>query len=275
MQYHFHSILNRFRRKRGIIESFLIATAMLYAIPTLAATPPGGITLHAAPRNIDIDFFYHGGKVKINGEVENDVDIVVKVSLLDKDQVLKKKGKVAGFLWMNVGDITFKHTPGLYYIFSTGILEQILSETERNMHNLGYSALARHIAVEPVEGESEKQVWLNEFIKLKESQRLFNNSENGIKTTNSGNNRKSFELEMEWPYQAMPDNYIITAYAIRNSRVIGKATSNIDVKQVGIVKSLTSMAKGNAALYGIISIGVALLAGFATGIIFQKGGKSK
>ena len=44
------------------------------------------------------------------------------------------------------------------------------------------------------------------------------------------------------------------------------------VEQVGIVKTLANMAKNNGALYGAISIVVALIAGFGVGIIFRKGG---
>jgi len=38
------------------------------------------------------------------------------------------------------------------------------------------------------------------------------------------------------------------------------------------VKALSGMAKNNGALYGIISILIALGAGFGVGMIFRKGG---
>jgi hypothetical protein len=39
-----------------------------------------------------------------------------------------------------------------------------------------------------------------------------------------------------------------------------------------VVKSLADMAKNNAALYGLISIAVALGAGFGVGMVFRKSG---
>ena len=41
-----------------------------------------------------------------------------------------------------------------------------------------------------------------------------------------------------------------------------------------MVKTLATMAKDSAAIYGFLSIGIALSAGFGVGMIFRKGGGS-
>ena len=46
------------------------------------------------------------------------------------------------------------------------------------------------------------------------------------------------------------------------------------VEQVGMVKTLAGMAKDSAAVYGFLSIGIALSAGFGVGLVFRKGGGS-
>jgi hypothetical protein len=46
----------------------------------------------------------------------------------------------------------------------------------------------------------------------------------------------------------------------------------VRVEQVGVVKALASMARDSAALYGIVSIAIALGAGFGVGLIAKKGG---
>ncbi len=54
--------------------------------------------------------------------------------------------------------------------------------------------------------------------------------------------------------------------------MIEKISKPVDVKQVGIVRSLSTMAKNNGALYGLLSVAMALGAGFGVGLIFKKGG---
>jgi hypothetical protein len=51
-----------------------------------------------------------------------------------------------------------------------------------------------------------------------------------------------------------------------------QAEAKVSVEQVGTVKMLSTMAKSKAALYGFLSIGIALGAGFGVGLVFRKGG---
>jgi len=76
----------------------------------------------------------------------------------------------------------------------------------------------------------------------------------------------------QWPYQAAPGAYTVTVYAVKNGKVVETAESQVTVQQVGMVKSLATMAKNRAAIYGFLSIGIALGAGFGVGMIFRKGG---
>ncbi len=78
----------------------------------------------------------------------------------------------------------------------------------------------------------------------------------------------------DWPYQAAPGDYLVTVYAVKNGKVIEQAESKVNVEQVGMVKALANMAKNSAALYGVLSIGIALVAGFGVGLVFRKGGGS-
>jgi hypothetical protein len=64
----------------------------------------------------------------------------------------------------------------------------------------------------------------------------------------------------------------VTAYAVKDKKVVETATADVSVDQVGLVKSFADMAKNKAAVYGIISILAALCAGFGVGLVFRKSG---
>jgi uncharacterized protein (TIGR02186 family) len=252
------------------------AARPLASIPLVLAAlwaPPGAaLTARANHDNIQIDFGYHGSSVSVRGESDAGVDLVVKITSPDGQQVLKKKGKVGGLLWMNVGSLTFRKAPNLYEVFSTRELDGLLAPEERAAHVAGYDALAGHVELEPAATPEEKAAWFREFVAFKESSRLYVQASGGIQTKPLPNGRQSYLLETRWPYQAPPGDYTVTVLAVRDGKVTDQATCNVHVEQVGVVKALASMARDSAALYAIVSIGIAVSAGFGVGMVLRKGG---
>ncbi len=258
------------RLKTKGVSSLLSGIALLFFLfsPSLSSA---SLTIKANHDHIKVDFFYHGDEVTVSGSSDPDVDIIVKITSPESHQVFKKKGKVAGLLWMNTGTLEFNNVPDLYFLHSTKRPEDILSPEEMDRYIIGYPSLLKHALIEPVSDEGEKERWFKEFVRFKESSRLYNVSHGDVSITGKGN-MQEYHIKLPWPYQASPGEYTVTVYAVKDKRVLETAEAKIRVEQVGIVKTLARMAKENAILYGIISIGVAIIAGFGVGMIFRKGG---
>lgn len=248
---------------------------LLSAVATLWAVDPGEasarLTATANHDHISIDFLYHGSSVSVRGVSDPGTDLVITIAAADGEEALKKKGKVAGFLWMNVGKLAFEKVPALYFVNSTKNPEEILTEEERVKYGIGYDALKKHAEINPVAGDGEKTKWFDEFVKLKKSANLYSVSSGKIQVTEKDGARNYYIL-CDWPYQAAPGDYKVTVYAVRDKKVVEQAEAKVKVEQVGVVKLLSSMAKEHGALYGVISILAALGAGFGVGLVFRKGG---
>ncbi|MBI5057409.1 MAG: TIGR02186 family protein [Nitrospirae bacterium] len=257
--------------RRRIIPMIIFALcALLFA---LRSNTSAELTAVANHDHIKIDFFYHGSTVSVKGTSDPGVDLVIKITSPDGHEVLKQKGKMAGILWMNTGTLNFENTPDLYSVHSTKKLEDLLSRDEMDKYVIGYPALEKHIELTPVSKGEEKDKWFNEFVRFKESSKLYAASSGKISTTMS-NGRQNYYIMTEWPYQAPPGNYLVTVYAVKDKMVVEKAEAKVLVEQVGVIKTLSSMAKNSGALYGFLSIVIALGAGFGVGLIFRKGGGS-
>jgi uncharacterized protein (TIGR02186 family) len=231
------------------------------------------VTVKTNDAPVKIDSFYHGSAIKVSGLTNPaDADIVIKVSSLEETQRLRKKVKAAGLFWMNGGELKFEHSPSVYFLYSTGKLDDILSQEEMDRYVIGYPALSRHVDITPVANQDEKTRFFNQFVNFKESSHLYAMSPDKISRTVK-NGKQQYSVELNWPYQAPPDNYLVTVYEIKNKKVIDKAESNIVVKQVGAVKTLNNMASKNGALYGILAVMVALTAGFIVALVFPKKAK--
>ncbi len=232
------------------------------------------LTAKANHDHITIDFFYHGSTVSVRGISEPGTDLIIKITSPEGHQVLKQKGKVAGALWMNVGQLKFEQTPNFYEVFSTKKVEDMLSREEMEKYVIGYPALAKHVEITPVANEEEKAKWFDEFVKYKEASKVYTTASGKIETTMNADGKQEYYILTDWPYQAQPGDYLVSVYAVKDNKVVEQAQSKVNVEQVGMVKTLATMAKNSPAIYGFLSIGVALGAGFGVSLVFRKGGGS-
>jgi uncharacterized protein (TIGR02186 family) len=232
------------------------------------------LTAKANHDHITIDFFYHGSTVGVKGLSDAGRDLVIKITSPEGEQVMKQKGKVAGVLWMNVGSLKFEKTPNMYELFSTKKIDDILTPEQQKRHTLGYAALADHVEVSPMKNAADKTQWFGEFVKFKEASNLYKTDFGNIELKDLPDGHQEYFIETKWPYQAAPGDYLVSVYAVKNGKVVEQAESHVKVEQIGMVKTLATMAKDSAAIYGFLSIGIALSAGFGVGLIFRKGGGS-
>lgn len=254
--------------RKGFFTVFMIGVLLSL---TTSRDASAELTATVNHDHISIDFFYHGSTISVRGVSDPGTDLIIKITSPEEHQQLLKKGKVAGLLWMNVGKLDFEKLPKLYSLHSTVKIEDILSRDEIERYGIGYPALEKRAEIAPVAGEDEKAAWFDQFVKLKESSKLYSISSGKIQLTEN-NGKQNYSMFLEWPYQARPDHYTITVYAVKGLKVVETAETHVSVEQVGIVRSLADMSKNNGALYGVISILAALAAGFGVGMVFTKGG---
>jgi len=253
---------------RAIKTVTVLVAAAMFALPAVAGAQ---LTARANHDHITMDIFYHGNEVSVRGICDPGVDLVVKIESEDADISLKKKDKVGGILWMNTGEEEFKNVPELYFMQSSGELDAIAAPEEQDRYVMGYKALENHAAIEPAETQAEKDRWFSEFVKFKEASRLYFTKTGGFEMS-SKDGVQSYFMKFDWPYQAKPGDYRVTVLALKDGKVVETANSAVKVEQVGMVKTLSGMAKNKGALYGGLSVIIALAAGFGVGIVFKKGG---
>jgi uncharacterized protein (TIGR02186 family) len=229
------------------------------------------VTSEVTPDRISVNSLYHGSTVVVTGEVDAGEDIIVKFSSPEKKAHLRKKGKTGGLLWMNVGELEFDPVSDVYLVYSTKNIDSILSPDQQDRYVLGYDAIKRLVEVSPVTDEAEKEKWVDEFLKFKEKNRTYGIFEGDIQT-DTKNNRKTFTVTVDLPYQAPPQEYMVTVYGVKNNSVQDRKETPLPVKTVGALNFISTMAFQNAPMYGIVSILIAIAAGFIVSVIFKGGG---
>lgn len=250
----------------------LISVGVIALLGLLSSPASALLTLKANHDHIKVNYNYHGSTVSVKGTSDPGMDLVIAISSPLGEQHLMKKAKVGGFLWMNVDKLSFENIPSVYLLKSTHRPKDILQKNQMKQHNIGYVAIEGNATLEASKGNVEDSApWFEQFFKYKEANRQYAESDKSIEVKEE-NGRQAYSTIFQWPYQAPPGKYDVSVFAVKDGSVVESAQSEVLVEQTGIVKMLSSMARNNGAMYGVISIILALAAGFGVGIVFGKDG---
>ena len=239
----------------------VLLIVFLLILPTAAL----GVSLRLQPQNVLISTFYDGTTVEVTGEVPRDSRALILVRGPGEDLHLKKKGKVGGLLWMNVGDVTFQHTPCVYMLYADSDLPASLDA------EVGFAALKRAIDIVPA-GE-DKNFLFGEFLKLKKSESLYAFHSKSVSYTPESDDMRSFKAIITIPPRMRSGDYMVQAFEVKDGHVQDKTSETLRIKLTGFPSQLDRLAFDHSLLYGIIAVLVALTAGLIIGILFKgKGG---
>ncbi len=256
-----------------LTKSIIVLTLTVLLLVCLTSGAWAAMTAKANHDDIQMNLTYHGSTVSVSGVTDPGVDLFVKVTSTAKaEEKMMRKDKEAGFLWMNVEQIELNPVPEVYLIRSTKPPEELLDASQLKAESLGYAGLEENIEISPQPSPEQRKSLLGDFIKYKESLGVYSQSVGGIEINPDPSGQQTYHTIFDWPYQAPPGDYVATAYAVKNGKIVDKADCKITVEETGAVKTLDDMAQNNAALYGTLAIGVSLTAGFGVGLVFKGGG---
>lgn len=251
------------------LKPIVVLPAALWAFAGLAApSPPASIQIE--PKEINIGMFYRGAAAHLSGTAPAGFKLSVACVGPEAKVELKKKGKVWGTLWMNVGDVVFDHVPSLYLVRSAfdGARPDARSVRPDVRLGLGYGGVEAQVV--PARDDENKRRLFAEFVRLKEHERLYSA---GPLAVEGGGPAAAVSADLALPANIPPGVYDVRLYGYQGDQGELLASDTLTVRRAGLVELVASMAQRHGLLYGILSVVVALAAGFLTGVLFSKASK--
>jgi len=226
------------------------------------------VSVAVSPPEIAISAFYNGTTIKATGTIPAGSDAVLCITGPGEVVHLKKKGKVAGLLWMNTGKITLENVPAVFMVYTTPTVAKMINLPTIN---LGYWSVKDKVKLKPV--SASKEFLFKEFIKLKEEEGVYSIDKESIKYSDGPDGLRHFEINVQVPPKMKPGKYMVEVSAISNDSVLGRAKTHLSLKLVGFPAWIASLAFGHELLYGSMAVLVAIAAGLVMGVLFKdKGG---
>ena len=227
-------------------------------------------------RNVAVTSSFNGTEIVIFGAVDNSqqpsaesgyYDVLIVVEGVPTRTVARRKNNVAG-LWLNTAAATFDLVPSYYAIASTRPIDEITTEEFRATHGIGF----QHLRFAPAFGEAQglSTEDLAEFrraiIRLKRKQGLYVQDPFSVAFIG----RSLFRATIELPANVTVGPFETRVYLFREEKLLSQYAVRLNLEREGVERHLHAFAFGYPALYGLMTVMIAVAAGLTASTVFRK-----
>ncbi len=240
-----------------------------------AAAPAPRETIEAdvSTREVPVGGNFSGTRVIVFGTIENSkqttadeglYDIAVVIAGPREELTARRKANVAG-LWINASSFNFKNVPGYYTVLSTRPIKDIAPKPVLWQLGIGFDNL--RIVPEMTAGAKEAGEFRDAILRVKTQQGLYREVPEGVAFIG----RSLFRGSVDLPANAPVGEFNAWVYLFRKGELAGSPyKTKLDLKRQGFERAVYYFAYVHPLWYGIVSVAIALLAGFLATMLFRR-----
>ena len=245
------------------------ATALLLAA-CLAGAParpaPAAFVADLSDHLIRITTAFSGTEVLLFGAAEEPgTEVAVTVRGPVRDTTVRRKSRV-GPLWINTDSLVFRAVPSFYAVATSEPLEALTDAATLARHELGVEDLR----LQPLdtEGHTPGEIEAFRAALARNMQRV------GLFVSGAGHvsflGETLFRTRLFFPANVPPGLYQVQVLQLVNGEVVGAQASALEISKAGLEADIYELALRQPALYGLVAIVLALLAGWSGHVMFRK-----
>lgn len=265
-------------RIAGLLLLVLVCTASAQSpVPPTEATPtadpPPAETVVAglSSDSVAITASFDGSDILIYGAIKREtpippgppLQVIVTVEAPSRGVTVWRKERKAG-IWVNAESVRIGAAPGFYAVATSAALDDILLPEWDSRYRISLShamrAFAGQIAVESAVPFTEA------LIRIREDQGLYRLDEGSVSLID----QTLFRADVNLPANLVEGAYKTRIFLLRDGQVIDVFVAPINVRKVGLERWLYRLAFDQPFLYGLMSLGVAVFAGWGASAAFRK-----
>ena len=247
----------------------VILAALAWA-PAAAQTAPETVIAGLSQTHVSITTDFSGSEIFIYGAIKREapaphgwpLDVIIAVTGPLEPVIVRKKERKFG-IWVNDAGVTVDTAPSLYAIATTGPFRDIISFTDDFRYKVGIENLV-HFIGEPDDVEF-KEGYPEALVRLRRASGIYFELIGEVKVTEE----TLFEARIRLPANLVEGDYRARIFLLRDKAVVDVFETSIEVRKVGLERWIYTMAQEQSALYGILSILVALTAGWLASTFFR------
>lgn len=244
----------------------VLVLLMLLALPAKAEEVVGALSQN----RVSITANFDGSQIFVFGAVKREAPIpaeaeplhvVITVAGPSAPVVVRRKARIFG-IWANRDTAVVDEAPSFYAIATTGPLGEIMSETERLRHRVGLDKVVRTVGAR---SGVELEPFLEAVVRIRAAEELYAELSGAIDLRQE----TLFSTEVTLPANLVEGDYGVRMFLLRGRQVVHVTETSITVQKDGLERLIYTTAHERPLLYGLLSIAVALLAGWLASEAFR------
>ena len=242
--------------------------ALLCLILPLAAAGEE-VVLGLSQDNVAITATFDGSEILVFGAVRREapipdepLDVIVTIAGPSLPVTVRRKDKRFG-IWVNVEAVEVDAAPSFYAISTTRPLDKVLSNVEDLRHKVSIPRAIRSVGA-PMEVQNA-QAFSEAVIRIRKDNGSYLLQEGGV----SLDQQTLFRTAVTLPANLTEGDYSTRIFLTRGGQVVSQYDTVIDVRKVGLERWLFTLSREQPMLYGLMSLAIAIAAGWGAAQAFQ------
>lgn len=250
----------------------------LIVMATASAAKAERLVADLSKHRVNITLGFTGSDVLLFGATGGKGDVVVVVRGPAGTTVVRRKSRIFG-IWINRDRRVFESVPAFYTISASKPLAQIVSTAVAKRHGIGLDNLGiRSTGKSP--SASETPAFQAALLRIRRRNALYSAPQGRDACSDKslvdepGKVRflgeRLFRTTVCFPSNVLVGTYLVQVFLIRDGLVVSAQTTPLFVNRTGIGATVFDFAHRWPALYGLIAVALAVMAGLAAGQIFRR-----
>jgi uncharacterized protein (TIGR02186 family) len=236
---------------------------LLLALPAKAEE----VVAALSQNRVSIDTNFDGSEILVFGAIrresaipEGDLHVIVTIAGPSDQIVVRRKSRVLG-IWVNTEQVLVDRAPAFYAVSTSGPWSEVISETEDLRHSVSIPRAIRAVGT----GVMDSPNFVEALIRLRVAGDLYQTNVATVEVAEATLFRTSVAL----PANLTEGNYEVRFFLTREGRVIDMREEVIFVQKVGLERFLYVLAHEAPLAYGLLSIAIAIGAGWGASAAFR------
>ena len=246
----------------------IVAAVLAVDAGTHAAAQEEGsdepLLIALSTQRIEIDSNFAGTSILLFGATDVVGDVVVSVRGPEEPVVVRRKQRSVG-VWVNRESIAFRNVPGYYFVAASRPLEEIAPAEFLDRKQLGSQRLLLEAIWFDTSGDA------NEFRAALHRDRERDSLYKSEPGTVEFIDERLFRTTIDLPAHVPTGEYVVEAMLMVGGEVLSTRSDSLSIEKAGFSADVSTFARADEALYGVIAIALALVAGWLGSFAFRKG----
>jgi len=245
---------------------FVLLFALAFAPAPSAAEE---VVLGLSKDRVAITARFDGSDILIFGAVkreaalqEDPLRVVVTIAGPSEPVVVRRKDRKLG-IWVNAAAVEVDAAPSFYAVATSAPWADSLSEVEDLRHKVSIPRAIRSVGAPAEAGNS--QDFTDALIRIRQANGLYQVAENAV----DFREQTLFSTSVRMPSNLTEGSYVTRIFLTRGGTVVSEYETTIEVDKVGLERLLFTMSRQQPLAYGLMSIAIAVLAGWAASTAFR------